>query len=97
MAGEARIVRVYDQLAEQAAERDMLLDREFLIAKEDDLMRRQRLADGPEELGTHGLAQIDAEDLGTARRRQRMHRHPIGVVGPGVAGMAIETGSYPLG
>jgi hypothetical protein len=74
MSGEAGIVRVDDELAEEPAERDLLRDRQVLIAKEDDLVRRQRSTNRLELDGLQSLSQIDAEDLRADGRRQRVDR-----------------------
>ena len=64
--GQTGIVRVHRQLAEHAAERDMTLHREILVAEKNDLMRGQRVMDPLEHRRLDGLIEVDASK---SRRR----------------------------
>ena len=62
-----------DRRAEAAAERDMLLDGQRLVAKEDREIGHQRVVDFLELLVAERLRQIHAGDLGADRRGQFPH------------------------
>src|SRR5262249_13133888 len=62
--------RMDQQLAEQAAERLVLLDADLLVAEEDHLMRHQRIVQLAHLVVRQGLAEIDAEDLGAGGGRE---------------------------
>src|SRR3954454_1792946 len=65
--------RVYVQLAELAAEIEMLLRREMLVAEKDHEIFSQRAMDLV-HLPVRRLAQIDLADLGPDDRGQLVHR-----------------------
>ena len=61
------------QLAEAAAEGDVLLRSEALAAKENHAVLDQRLADFAEYAVVEFLRQVDAGDLGAERPRNRVN------------------------
>ena len=67
---EPRVVGVDREFAEPRPERLVCFDRDVLIPKDDDLMLRECIGDGPKRLVTD-RGQIDAFDLRPDRRGQR--------------------------
>src|SRR5665213_2024536 len=68
------------QFAEQAAERLVLIQRQFLVAKEQHLMRHQRVVDFLELLIAQWTGEVDAGDFGAdggggGRDRDRLIGH----------------------
>ena len=74
------------QLAEQAAERLVLLKRQLLVAEEDHLVRHQRVVHFLELLIAQRLRQIDPGDFRADRRGARFHFD--GIVGHGQSSWA---------
>ena len=69
VAGNRRRRRMHVQLAEAAAERHLLLVVHLLVAEEDHEVLHQRVVHFLEDLVSHRLRQVDAEDLGADHRR----------------------------
>ena len=63
------------QLAETPGESDVLRAGDVLIAKEDDLVQKQRSADLRDRDVVEVLCQIDARNLATDDRRDRRNRN----------------------
>jgi hypothetical protein len=69
--------RVFDRLAETPRQREQASGRQFLIAKENDEVVEPGLADRRDGLGVELLREIDAENLGADRPRQRADVEPL--------------------
>ena len=87
MAGLVRRGGMDVQLAEAAAELEMLFVGDVLVAEEDHQVLGQRAMDLLERLVAQGLGEIDAADLRTDDRRQLVHRD--GVVWRGFIGVVL--------
>ncbi len=70
------------QLAETAAEGDVLVVADVLIPEHQHLVRQQRRMDGRDHLAVQRLAQVHARDLGAQHRPQRLDAQAGEVVFP---------------
>ena len=72
MAGERELVQHVDlQRAEAAAERDVLVRRDALVAKHQHVMVEMRAMNAREAAGVERLRQVEADHFGTERRIER--------------------------
>lgn len=72
MAGQRELVQHVDlQRAEAAAERDVLVRRDALVAKHQYVVIEVRAMDAREIVGVERLRQVDADHLGAERRVER--------------------------